>query len=52
MSTHELAEMLAAEYRKAEKSRISRMGLDELLERHRRILAGPVRSALYGEWRV
>lgn len=29
----------------------SRAGLDELLERHRRLLAEPMRNVLSGEWR-
>ena len=47
----ELMEMLAAERRETEQPQAPRAGLDELLERHRRLLAEPVRNALYGEWR-
>ena len=47
VSTDELVRMLAEESRGMEQPRA---GLDELLERHRRLLAEPMRSLLCGEW--
>jgi hypothetical protein len=46
----ELVVMLAAERQETGQPIASRMGLDELLDRHRRLLAEPMRSALCGEW--
>lgn len=46
----ELLAVLAAERGEAEQPGQPRMGLDELLGRHRRLLAEPMRSLLSGEW--
>jgi hypothetical protein len=50
VSADDLATMLEAESRASGQPFPARMRLDELLERHRRILAGPARKVLSGEW--
>ncbi len=52
VTADELLVMLAAERQGKERSRPLWIGLDELLERHRRLGTAPARTPLSGEWRV